>query len=144
MILRICTFALLTLTLACSKGGDAGGGGDGDSTFARRKASIDAFMKAVEGAGDYDKGLAAGQAWIDANLAAYKTNCEQLVKDRQDPKKSKGASAHATDLKAYVARLHAVAGHDPAKMDMTALKRSAELQKQLNSFFNCDNALKAP
>jgi hypothetical protein len=114
----------------------------GESSFAVRKASIDAYMKAVESAGGYDAALAAGQAWVDANLAAYKTNCAQLVKDRQDLKKSKQAAAHRTDLKAYTARLHAVAGHDPKKMDMKALKRSAALQKQLNGFFNCDNALK--
>lgn len=140
MIVRLLCLALLTTLAAC--GSKEGGGGDGDNTFAARKASIDAYMKAVEGAGDFDKALAAGQAWLDGNLAAYKTNCAQLVKDRQDLKKSKAAKAHRTDLKAYIARLHAVAGHDPAKMDMAKLKRSAQLQKQLNSFFSCDNALK--
>lgn len=130
---------MMTGLTACGGGGDASGG---ESSFAARKASIEAYMKAVESAGDYDKALAAGQAWVDSNLTAYKKTCEQLVKDRQDLSKSKAAEAHRTNFQAYVNRLHAVAGHDPKKMDMAALKRSAKLQKQLNRFFNCDNALK--
>lgn len=147
MLSRLLVLALLTTLAACGgdKGGDKGGDtADATNTFAVRKAAIDAYMTAVEGAADPDAALVAGQAWIDANLAAYKTNCVQLTKDRGDLSKGKLETGHKTDMQAYVARLHKVAGHDPAKMDMKALKKSGLLQKQLHSFWLCDNAMKAP
>lgn len=138
-LLLLCVALLTTLT-AC---GDKGGSGDkGSNVFAVRKASIDSYMTAIEAAGDYDKAVVAGKAWIETNLPAYKTNCTQLVVDRQDLSKGDLAKGHKTSLDAYVARLHKIAGHDTKKMDMAALKRSALLQKQLHSFWSCDTVLK--
>lgn len=143
MLLRLIAIALISTLAAC--GGDKGGDAtDGTNSYAVRKASIDAYMKAVEAAPDADAALTAGQAWIDANMAAYKKNCVQWQKDSGDLSKGDLAKGNETNLQEYIARLHKVAGHDPAKMDMKKLKKSALLQKQLNSFWLCDNALKAP
>ncbi|PKN54755.1 MAG: hypothetical protein CVU56_24835 [Deltaproteobacteria bacterium HGW-Deltaproteobacteria-14] len=129
---------LLAFTPACGKGSAAGGG---DSSFAKRKASIEAYMTAVEKAGA-DGAIAAGQAWIDANKADYVANCKVLVKDRQDLEKSKAAKASPTPLDEYMARLDTVAGFDPKAPDMEKMKAGGELKAQLNTFFLCDTVLK--
>lgn len=147
MLLRLLASALLFSLAACGgdKGGDTGGDtASGTNTWAVRKAHIETYTKALEAAPDYDAAVVAGQAWIDANMAAYKTNCVQLNKDAQDLTKGKDAVGHRTDLKAYTTRLHKVAGHNPAKVDMKTLKKLGLLQKQMHSFWLCDNAVKAP
>lgn len=131
--------ALLALTPACGKkGGDDGGG---DSSFAKRKASIEAYLTTVEKAGA-DGAIAAGQAWIDANKADYVANCKVLVQDRQDLEKSKAAKASPTPFDEYMGRLDKVAGFDPKTPDMEKMKASGELKAQLNTFFSCDAVLK--
>jgi len=144
--MRLTTLPALLLTLllalapACGKGGGGEGGG-GDSSFAKRKAAIEAYLTAVEKAGA-DGAIAAGEAWLEANKADYVKNCEALVKDRQDLEKSKAAKDSPTPLMDYMKRLDTVAGFDAKNPDMDKMKAAGELKKQLNSFFLCDTVLK--
>lgn len=145
LILIFASFLALTFTAACGgKDGGGGGGADGDNPFAQRKAHIDAYLAAVEGAADAAAAIAAGQAWVDENMAAYKANCTKLIEYRQDLEKSKMAKGIETPFDTTMERLNKVAGVDPAKPDAAAMKNAGELMKQLNSFFQCDVAVKAP
>jgi|GEM_PF-1919998 len=138
-------FAVATAPACGSKeAGGAAPAAESDNPFAKRKASIDEYVAAVEGAGDPDKAMAAGQAWVDANLAAYKTNCKTLVEYAKDLKKSAMADGIETPFESYMDRVHKAGGFDPKNPNGDAMRKAAELLKQFSGFFNCDNALAAP
>lgn len=131
---------LFALTSVACGGKKGDGGGDSDNPFAKRKASIEAYFTAIEGAGDPEKAATAGQAWIDANKAAYLANCTALKEFAS--KLGNSAKGHETDYNAYMDRLNTAADYDPKKMTSETLKRVKPLMLQFNSFFHCDNALK--
>ncbi|MDX9723520.1 MAG: hypothetical protein RBU37_22420 [Myxococcota bacterium] len=101
----------------------------GPNPFQVRKDMIEDYMKTVEGAADLAAAVAAGQAWLDKNLDAYKDNCKLHKEYAGDAKKSKMAKGIDTPFDDYVARLTTKAGGNP--MEATGLL------EQFNSFFNC-------
>lgn len=123
----------LALMPACDskkgEGKEEAAGEEGPNPFQIRKDSVEAYMTAIEGAADADAALAAGQAWLDANLDGYKKNCDMLIEYRGDAKKSKMAKGIETDFDGYMTRLSEKAGGPMAVGPLGA---------QFNSFFNCD------